>query len=319
MALRRVPHPCVPVLTALVAVAVCAAVLRADEETATELKQLNAAIRRNPNQPGTYLLRGIMRQEAGELQPAIDDFNQAIRLDPKSADSYLHRGIAWQELEQLDRALQDFSEAIRLAPKEAEAYVLRGLAWRSRGAVQAALRDFDLAIQLDPRNSPAFTYRGIMRHAEGKLAPAIDDWTEAIRLDPRNYEALTQRALGRGANGEIDLALADCVRAVRLNPKAAPAWHLEAWIRSTHPDAKYRDGQRAVLAARKACELTGWRDAMSIETLAAAYAESGNFGEAIKWQSKAIELLGRESSDRADAEARLKLYQSGQPYREAVR
>jgi hypothetical protein len=112
--------------------------------------------------------------------------------------------------------------------------------------------------------------------------------------------------------------LSDCAAAIRLNPKAAPAWHLEAWIRATHPDAQYRDGQRAVVAARKACELTDWGDVMSIETLAAAYAETGNFSEAAKWQAKAVDSLSRQSSDQADAQARLKLYKAGQPYREPL-
>jgi tetratricopeptide (TPR) repeat protein len=315
----RSPHAFAVLLAALLVAAQWIAKAGADEESAAALKQLNATIRRDPSQADAYVLRGILRQEAGDLRLAIDDFNQAIRLKPQAADNYLHRGIVWQELEDFDKAIRDFSSAIKLAPDEAEALVLRGLAWRARGKIDSALADFEAAIELDPRNSAAFTYRGIVRHAQGDLAAAIADWTQAVRLDPQNYEAFTQRALGRGARGEIELALADCRRAVGLNPKAAPAWHLEAWIRSTHPEAKYRDGKRAVTAARKACELTAWRDAMSLETLAAAYAEGGNFEEAAKWQTKAIEYLARESSDRADAQARLKLYKAGQPYREPVR
>jgi hypothetical protein len=55
---------------------------------------------------------------------------------------------------------------------------------------------------------------------------------------------------------------------------------------------------------------------MTIEALAAAYAETGNFSEATKWQKKAIEILARDKAALADAELRLKLYKSNQPFRD---
>lgn len=47
---------------------------------------------------------------------------------------------------------------------------------------------------------------------------------------------------------------------------------------------------------------------------AAAYAENGEFGEAVKWQEKAIELA--PTSEKADLRSRLELYKSGKPYRD---
>ena len=66
--------------------------------------------------------------------------------------------------------------------------------------------------------------------------------------------------------------------------------------------------------ATKACELTDWKNEGWIDTLAAAYAESGDFTNAIKWQQKATELASAE--EKADYHSRLALYKSGEPYRE---
>jgi len=65
---------------------------------------------------------------------------------------------------------------------------------------------------------------------------------------------------------------------------------------------------------RSSCELTDWNDADYLDTLAAAYAESGQFDKAVESQEKAIELA--PDDEKADFETRLKLYQEGKPYRE---
>lgn len=89
---------------------------------------------------------------------------------------------------------------------------------------------------------------------------------------------------------------------------------------ATCPDAKFRDGPRAVELATKAGELSSWRLPSLIDTLAAAYAEDGRFDDAKKWESKAIEIWSTrwrnvEASIKAGRE-RLELYEAGKPYRE---
>ena len=77
-----------------------------------------------------------------------------------------------------------------------------------------------------------------------------------------------------------------------------------------------RDGKSAVAFATKACELTEWKDPGSLETLAAACAESGEFDAAVKWQTKAIGLLSDEKQQEHYG-TRLTLYQQRKPYRSA--
>ena len=79
----------------------------------------------------------------------------------------------------------------------------------------------------------------------------------------------------------------------------------------------HRDGQMALENAKKACELSYWEEWLDVATLAAAHAELGQFGEAIRWQKKAIAMnKNPEERDSREQAERLKLYEAGMPFRD---
>ena len=81
-----------------------------------------------------------------------------------------------------------------------------------------------------------------------------------------------------------------------------------------------RDGSWALLLAKRACETTEYKNPRFLDTLAAAYAETGQFEEAIQTAQEAIEkaLAKKQKSLAEEIKKRLKMYQSRQLYREAV-
>lgn len=116
-----------------------------------------------------------------------------------------------------------------------------------------------------------------------------------------------------GAYGE---AIADYEAAMRVDRDYALAFADLARLQATCPAAEFRNGAKAIKNATKACELTNWKSYVYVDTLAAAYAEAGDFDSAVKWQKKAIDLLPEQKSPDClkDIEARLRLYQSDKPY-----
>ncbi len=137
----------------------------------------------------------------------------------------------------------------------------------------------------------------------------------AIRLDSRHTLAYCHRGNAWAALDKFDKALADFNEAIRIDDKCVRAHGSRAWIWSTCPDAKYRDGKKAVASATRACELTEWRDSPLLDVLAAACAEAGDFESAVKWQTTA-DALRRDDLEKATGQARLKLFQQKKPVRD---
>jgi serine/threonine protein kinase len=100
----------------------------------------------------------------------------------------------------------------------------------------------------------------------------------------------------------------------QFDPKNIEAFNHLAWLRATCPDKQYRNGQQAIEYATKACQLTNWKNSWYFDTLAAAYAETGDFTNAVEWQKKALD--GSDATMADEFRTRLELYKSSQPYRE---
>ncbi len=144
-------------------------------------------------------------------------------------------------------------------------------------------------------------------------------WTHALNHGAgRSIEAHNNLGVVRFCQGKFVEAAAHYNEAIRLNPGFADAHNNLAMMLAACPEAKYRDGRRAVESATRACELTEWKQPENLDTLAAAYAEAGDFDAAVRWQARAIEFLMEErEKEEGDFRSRLVLYQAKKPYREA--
>ena len=286
------------------------------KENDKAMADVNKAIRLDPKNADALLLRASYRGQQGEFDEAIADFTQLIKLSPEVPIAYEARGTGWRHKKDYDRAIADFTQAIRLDPTNVGAYIARGLTWRDQRQDDKAIADLDQAIRLEPQNPDAYGVRGDAWADKKEFGKAIDDFTRVIKLDPRNAWAYASRGLAEAERQQYDKAVADLDQALKLEPNNPDALNGRAWFRATCPIAKYRDGAQAVAAATKACEVSGHKEPGLLDTLAAAYAECGDFDSALKWEVKAIELE-TDAKEKTEYGARLKLYKVRKPYRDA--
>ena len=280
------------------------------------IADLDEAVRLAPDEPRGRHLRGRARAETKALDAAIADYTEAIRLDPKLAVAFRDRGIAWDTKRYFDRALADLTEAIRLDPGNVSLVMTRGKVCSSRGRHKQAMADFEYVIRMRPADPAGYVARAEELIEDLQADTAIAELTRAIELDPTFVKALLIR--GKASKRKFDhaSAIADYAEAIRRAPENAEARQTLAWTLATCPRREFRDGARGVREGTRACELTGWKSPECLNALAAACAESGDYEAAVKWQSRAVELLPLDDKVRPLFRRRLFIYEAKHPYRD---
>ncbi|HEY5311486.1 MAG TPA: tetratricopeptide repeat protein, partial [Pirellulales bacterium] len=259
------------------------------------------------------LARGRTLFEQGKLEEAVAALNEAIESSPKpAAEALLLRGTAYLEQSKYDAAVADFSRALKIDPSDTRALSRRATALLRQGKDQAAIDDFTRAIEdePDPRD---YVGRAMAYWNSGRNADAIADLSQSLSLAPDSSDAHFKRGLVYLDQQQWQPAKQDFAAALKGDPENADLLATYARLLATAPDAEVRQGTLAVALATQACQLASDSNSDCFDTLGAAYAEAGQFDEAIRAAQTAI---GRERDPATKQEytARLVLYHAKRPY-----
>lgn len=215
---------------------------------------------------------------------------------------------------QLAEAEHHYDTALAIKPNFAEAHNNLGTVLSEEGDSAAAEKHYRRALDLNPDYAKAHFNLGFELEGKGRRAEAEAEYEQTLRIDPATAEAHERLGTLQAARGEFGQASSHFREALAHKPDLVSAAHGLAWLLATCPDPTYRDGREAVRLAEWCASAVGQRDARVLTALAAAHAENGEFGEAVRWQSRAIESAPPEARPRL--QAILDLYRSGRPYRE---
>ena len=187
-----------------------------------------------------------------------------------------------------------------------------------KGDIAGAKRNVDTILQRDPTFWPALYVRAQIYSHEGKYDLALKDCNEALRQDRTVVEAALLRATINARLGKYAEALKEFDYVISLHPRnvtLARALSDRAWFRATCPNASFRNGQQAVKDAKAACSIMIWKDEHMIDTLAAAYAETGDFNSAIQYAAQALAVKGISPDSTKLFQRHLALFQQRKPIR----
>jgi len=193
---------------------------------------------------------------------------------------------------------------------------LGALTWNQCGMYASAETLWRTTIDHERDSWVAQCELGTILRERGQAREAMGCFEKALEINPNYGKAHSNLAYALLVTGRTGEAIAQFEKAVEIEPTdPAPASNL-AWLLASCPDRSLRNGARAVELARRADALTGGDKPIVLHTLAAAYAEAGQFPAAVETAQRALKLAEAQSNAwlSTQLQRELKLYQAGQPF-----
>lgn len=241
-----------------------------------------------------YQHRGELYIKQGDPAKAIEQLTKAIELAPDNLPALLVRASVYFESQQLDRALADVERAIEVQPQRVEPHIMRAELLAATKRMNEAIAHLEELQHAAPKNVQILSQLGTFYVIDGQPHKAVEVFSRVLEEDAENVRALHFRADAYLSLGDHAKAIADFERALPAHEDDESVLNNFAWVLATSPDDTLRNGKRALELATKAAEKSGYEKPHVLSTLAAAYAESGDFESAKKWSAKSVELSQKE-------------------------
>jgi len=277
-----------------------------------------AAVAINPGNPFSWsgLARVSLQRE--DYDEAIANCQAALVRNPRLAEAHATLGQALVKKGEINQAISHYTEALQLRPDQASTHYNLANALAVSGQITDACQHYQESLRLEPRSADAHNNLAYMFVREGKLSEAIVEFQAALSLQPGLWQGRFGLADALARQGKTREAVAEYREVLRCRPDFVEALNRLAWILAVSPEPEIRNGTEAVLSAKKACHLTDYKQPMIVLSLAAAYAEAGQFSEAISAAETArnVALAAGKTEAAEKIQQLLQVFRSGQPYHE---
>jgi len=225
-------------------------------------------------------------------------------------------GVALTEERRYDAALNEFAEALKIRTNALSLYEI-GRVYELEHRTNEAVAEYQRAADVDPKWLNARKRAAFLLSESLQTDAALGQYSQILRSNPDDPETQTRVAMLLAFEGRTVEAVAHYLDALRADRRYVPALNNLDWLRATQTNAAVRNGPEAISLAQSACALTQWRQPTTIATLAAAYAEAGNFGEAARVAQQAITATkaADPTADVRELEKMMNEFVAGQPHR----
>jgi protein O-mannosyl-transferase len=197
----------------------------------------------------------------GDDAGAIEQYLKVLAIEPGYANTHFNLGNRYLKLEKYEEAAAQYRKASELQPDDLEARTKLGQTLLMQGDFAGAMASFREAIKIDPQSAQAWANLGLACLKKGAYKEAVDAWQQSLAVAPD--QLYVQNSLAR--------------------------------LLATAPEASLRDGPKAVALATQANQSSGGGNPVILETLAAAYAQTGSFKQAADTARHALELAAAKN------------------------
>ena len=228
------------------------------------------------------------------------------------ADILFVLGALLEEDKQVDAAREVYKEATALNPDDVRIRSGLGRLSSNSGNLEEAEKQLREALRINPDDSGSQLTLALALAQQKKYTEAVPFFKILVAATPKDDKLGLQFATVLDRANLPAEAIEQYKRVLGINPKTFAAANGIARIRASHPDAALRNGQEAVILGQRLCQVTQNKNVGYLDTLAMAYAEVGNFEQALGTLRKALDL----QPDDPTLLSHEQLFKAGTPYRE---
>jgi len=247
---------------------------------------------------------GVSLAALGSMREAVAQYEEAIALRPNYPEAHDNLGNALARAGRLDEAIAQYRKALEVDRRSADAHNNLGIALMTQGHLAEAVSHFEAALDTRPDFAQAHNNLGSALAAENRLEDALPHFRTAAELDPKYVDAENNLGAALARQGKLDEATIHFRKAVELKPGGVnEEANLGRVLFAQHKAAE------AIPHLQKAAS-----DAQTLDTLAAAYAETGDFANALQTARKAQALAVQQNQSELATQigSRIALYQADQ-------
>jgi tetratricopeptide (TPR) repeat protein len=252
-------------------------------------------------------------------QNGITLFTHVLNVTQNNDIAHGELGYALDRHGKYDEAITNYSKALQINPDYKEAHNNLGDTLARQGNFIDAIYHYNQALRIDPHYVGSHNNLGNVLARQGNFKDAVYHYKQALKGNSKYAGAYYNLGKIFTNQGKIEDAILNYQKALQFSPNMTQALYNLSWISATYKDEKFRNGEEAVRLAEKLCKITQYNQPLALDALAAAYAETGRFDEAVLTAKKALKLALMYGPQELvlGLKKRLQLYQAGLTYRQS--
>ncbi|MCL2006242.1 MAG: tetratricopeptide repeat protein [Planctomycetaceae bacterium] len=232
----------------------------------------------------------------------LEQYDDAIAVVQRLQDEYPEDGSQWITLlveiylkkEDYEKAFDLVAEQLKGYPDDLRWIITKAKVLSAQEHWDDAVSWLELYLEDHPDSMEVQLELVSTLFRQKRFGAARERVQSLLEKHPGNVILLhfdSQASISLGLHAE---AIAVLEQLVELDSEDYTSINNLAWILCTSPKDEVRDGARAVELAERAAELSRHRRAFVLSTLAAAYAEIGDFEKAREISVKSVEVANAE-------------------------
>ncbi|MEY2480957.1 MAG: protein O-mannosyl-transferase [Verrucomicrobiota bacterium] len=275
------------------------------------------AIARRPDYADAHYNLGRVLLDKGNVDGAIAEYELTLRFRPNDADAHNNLGGALMRENRVTEAIEHYQSAAALRENNADFHYNLANALAKSGALDKARAHYEKALSIRPDHLEARYELGSVLMQNGDTDRAIAAYDEVLKRNPNFVKAHINLGNLLLQKGEAAQAIEHYEKGLAIESNDAAAEINLAWLLATSTDSSLRNGAKALELARRASQTLGGKNPLALRSLAAAYAENGEYSNAADTAQAAFQLAS-ESNNRGLMRALLneiETYKANLPYR----